>query len=107
MGDLELPRGAANYGDIPSGLYYNHTAVIHVDTEICPALFRETVTQSFTVLVAASVTSNQTSLQSTFMYLAVSCLSSLSHPPLSRHTFKINRHCLYVYDAEQQKNVCI
>lgn len=34
MGDLDLPRGAANYGDIPSGLYYNHVVVILVDTEI-------------------------------------------------------------------------
>ncbi len=35
MGDLQILRGAANYGDIPSDLYYNHVIIINVDTEIC------------------------------------------------------------------------
>lgn len=46
MGALERPRGAANYGDIPSDLYYNQAVVIHADTEICSVLFGETFTQS-------------------------------------------------------------
>lgn len=40
MGDPEIPRDAANYGDIPLGLYYYHFVIIHVDTEICSKLFR-------------------------------------------------------------------
>lgn len=39
MGVLEIPRGAANYGDIPSGLYYNQV-VFPVDTENGTVLFR-------------------------------------------------------------------
>lgn len=74
--------GAANYGDIPSGLYYNHAAVTHVDTEICTVLFRETVTP---VVLVCSASSIFLRLQSELIYLAVS-LSSLSHPAVSELT---------------------
>lgn len=89
MGDWEIPNGTANYGDIPSGLYYNHIVVIHVDTEISTVLFEETFTQSRIVLFClASIlfsndASDQTSLQSECVYLPVR-LSSLSYPTLSK-----------------------
>lgn len=60
VSNLEIPRGASNYEDIPSGLFHNHIVVI--DTEICTILFRETVTQSLIVLVckASNVFSGDT-----------------------------------------------
>lgn len=45
MGDLEIPRDPANYGDILLSLH-NHVVVIHVDIEICPVLFIVDVKQS-------------------------------------------------------------
>lgn len=39
--------GAANYGGIPLGLYYNH---IIINTENYPALFRQADTQSYFTL---------------------------------------------------------
>lgn len=87
-GNLEFLRDPANYGDIPSDLYYNQDVVINV----WHTKKKETFTQSLVVISSAfnffplsSVFSFLTGSWRERVYLAVG-LSSLSNPTFSNLT---------------------